>query len=67
MPFAPINALGDLARDSHLKARGVVRMAGEAQVMAFPVQMEGIGDPADEVPAVGQHQAEILGQVEETE
>jgi crotonobetainyl-CoA:carnitine CoA-transferase CaiB-like acyl-CoA transferase len=67
VPFAPINALEDLARDPHLKARGVVRNVGEAQVMAFPVQMEGIGDPADQVPEVGQHQAEILGQTEETE
>ena len=67
VPFAPVNGLEDLARDPHLKARGVVRMAGAAQVMAFPVPMAGMGDPAGHVPAVGEHQAEILDQAEKTE
>jgi crotonobetainyl-CoA:carnitine CoA-transferase CaiB-like acyl-CoA transferase len=67
VPFAPVNALDDLARDPHLKARGVVRAVGEAQVIAFPVPMAGMGDPAGHVPAVGEHQAEILGQAQETE
>jgi hypothetical protein len=42
-------------------------MVGAAQVMAFPVPMAGMGDPAGHVPAVGEHQAEILDQAEETE
>jgi crotonobetainyl-CoA:carnitine CoA-transferase CaiB-like acyl-CoA transferase len=67
VPFAPVNGLEDLARDPHLRARGVVRMVGAAQVMAFPVPMAGMGDPAGHVPAVGEHQAEILDQAEETE
>lgn len=62
VPFAPVNALDDLARDPHLKARRVVREVGAAQVMAFPVPMAGMKDPASHVPAVGEHQAEILGQ-----
>ena len=67
VPFAPVNTLNDLASDPHLKARGMVRAAGEAQVLAFPVPMEGMGDPAGQVPEVGEHQAEILAQIEDLE
>ncbi|MBC7132748.1 MAG: CoA transferase [Roseovarius sp.] len=61
VPFAPVNALEDLARDAHLKARAMVHEIGGAQVIAFPVPMAGIGAPASDVPAPGAHQAEILG------
>ena len=67
VPFAPVNGLEDLARDPQLKARGMVRSAGAAQVMAFPVPMAGMSDPAGHVPAVGEHQAEILDQAEKLE
>ena len=67
VPFSPVNGLDDLARDPQLKARGVVRTVGETQVLAFPVQMEGMGAPAGQVPAIGEHQAEILKQTEEAE
>lgn len=67
IPFAPVNTLDDLARDPHLAARRLVRQAGEAQVIAFPVPMAGIGEPAVRVPAVGEDQAEILGQPAGTE
>ena len=35
--------------------------------MAFPVPMAGMSDPAGHVPAVGEHQAEILDQAEKLE
>ena len=65
VPFAPVNALDDLALDAHLKAREVVREVGNAQVIAFPVPMAGIDHPAEEVPTLGQHQDEILGKSKE--
>lgn len=61
VPFAPINALADLADDPHLSARGMVRQIGATHVIAFPVTMQGIGDPAERPPALGEHQEEILG------
>lgn len=61
VPFAPINALADLEGDPHLSARGMVRQMGETQLIAFPVTMQGIGDPAERPPALGEHQEEILG------
>jgi len=67
VPFAPVNALDDMTRDPHLDARGVVRQVGEAQLIAFPVPMAGMGAPAGHVPQVGEHQAEILGRAEVTE
>ena len=67
VPFAPVNALKDLANDPHLKARGMVCAAGEAQVLAFPVPMAGMGEPVGQVPEVGEHHAEILAQIEDLE
>ena len=64
VPFAPVNTLDDLACDPHLMARAVVHRIGEAQVIAFPVPMAGMGPPAAHVPAVGEHQAEILGRAD---
>ena len=57
----------DLANDPHLKARGMVCAAGEAQVLAFPVPMAGMGEPVGQVPEVGEHHAEILAQIEDLE
>ena len=50
-----------------LKARSMVCAAGEAQVLAFPVPMEGMGAPVGQVPEVGEHHAEILAQIEDLE
>ena len=60
VPFAMVNSLDDLASDPHLSARGMVRRVGEAQVIAFPVPMQGIGAPAARAPTLGEHSAEIL-------
>jgi len=65
VPFAMVNALSDLADDPHLSARGMIRKVGDAQVIAFPVPMQGIGAPAAHSPTLGEHSDEILGQLDD--
>ena len=57
----------DLKRDNMAEMKRNFEQTGAAQVMAFPVPMAGMSDPAGHVPAVGEHQAEILDQAEKLE
>lgn len=66
VPAAPVASLGDLLRDPHVAARGMLARVADpvfGEVMAFgnPVRLSAADPvPPAAAPAVGQHTAEVL-------
>lgn len=64
VPFSRVNSLAELAEDPQLAARGMIRQAGDANVIAYPVPMDGIDGVAAKVPAAGEHGKDILASLD---
>ncbi|WP_456390818.1 CaiB/BaiF CoA transferase family protein [Profundibacter sp.] len=67
VPFSRVNSLAELADDPQLAARGMIRQAGEANVIAYPVPMDGIDGVAANVPTPGEHGKDILAEIDREE
>lgn len=66
---ATVNTLDDLWNHPQLRARnrfGSTHLPGDAivETLRFPVDIDGLPDPANRLPALGEHDAELVAQIE---